>query len=70
MTRTGCLPTKDHDREELSSRKLDEEICHHRLPDELRDVNNGTEPAILITDQIGVFDQTEYGGIAQSSLVK
>jgi hypothetical protein len=63
------LPTKYHYRKELASGKLDKEICDHRLPDELRDIDNGTEPAVLIPDQMCVFDQTEHGGIAQGSLV-
>jgi hypothetical protein len=64
MNRSGCVPTKHHDSEELPCRKLDEEIRYHGLPDQLCDVDNGTEPAVLIADEIGVFDETEYSGIA------
>lgn len=66
----GYLPTEDHDRQKLASRKLDKEICDHRLPDKLRDVHNGTEPAVLVANQICVFYEAKYGGIAQGCLVK
>ena len=66
----GYLPTEDHDRQKLASRKLDKEVCDHRLPDKLRDIHNSTQPAVLVADQICVFDETEYGGIAQGCFVK
>lgn len=67
---SGHLPTEDHDCQELASRKLDKEICNHRLPNKLRDIHNGTQPAVLVADQICVFDKTKHGGIAQSCLVE
>jgi len=68
---TECYsPTEDHDRQKLSSRKLDEKVCDHGLPDKLCNIYNGTKPAVLIADQVCVFDETKYSGIAQGSLVK
>lgn len=66
----GYSPTEDHDRQKLASRKLDKKVCDDGLPDKLRDIHNGTEPAILIADQICVFDKTKDSSIAQGCLVK
>ena len=66
----GYLPTEDHNGKELASWKLDKEIRNYRLPNELCDIHNGSEPTVLIADKICVFDETKDGGIAQGCLVK
>jgi len=63
------LPTEDHNRKELASRKLDEEPCNHRLPNELRNVDYSADPAVFLANQVRVLDQAKHGGIAQGSLV-
>ena len=65
-----CSPTKDHDREELAGRKLDEEVRNDGLPNQLRYVYDGSEPTVLIVDQVRVLDQTEDRGVAQGGFVE
>ena len=61
---SGYLPTEDHNGKELASGKLDKKIRNYRLPNELCDIHNGTEPAVLLADQICVFYETKHGSIA------
>lgn len=70
MTWINNSPTEDHNGEELAGWKLDEEICNHGLPHQLRDINDSTKPTVLIANQICVFNQTKDRSVAQGSLVE
>ena len=63
-------PAKNHDGKELSDGEHDEAVSDERLENQLRQIDDGAQPRVLLPDKVGVVDQPKHGGVGQRGLVE
>lgn len=65
--RHDCLrrpPQEDGARDQLARRQLDQQEGRQRLHHQLRQVEDRSEPRVLLVDQLGVLGEAENGDVA------
>lgn len=63
-------PSKHHARYKLSDGELDEDVCHDGLETKLCHVDNRPQPRVLVSNQLGIVDETKDTGIGQGIFIE